>query len=73
MSKKFVKGNTYVFTTKIYKKSSHEKCKAGSWSCRCNGNVVEVDNEGNGSIPSKASAFSFFIVPEWCKCIKQGR
>jgi hypothetical protein len=73
MSKQFIKGNVYVFTRKKYleDKSKQKNCsgliaKASStlWARSINGNEVIVKGKWCGE------AGGMFVVPEWCKCIK---
>jgi len=59
MSKQFVKGNVYVFSSK--------KCKPTqimTWPNKINGNKVTITSKYSGEIGI------FGLVPQWCKCIK---
>ena len=67
MSKQFVKGNTYVFTTKKFKadvtfENASSNTKKGSWIAEINGQIVDIKNR-------KCREYS--VTPQWCKCIKQ--
>lgn len=65
MSKEFKSGNTYVFTTKKYKKDGG-KVKNYNWAKKCNGREVLVTGHTWGRIGG------FGICSDWCKCIKVG-
>ena len=75
MSKQFVKGNVYVFTKKKYlddKRKNKLGLKSDTkdslrfWVKSINGNKVTVD----GKLDGVAGKTIMFVVPKWCKCIK---
>lgn len=68
MSKEFKQGNTYVFTTKNYRKShsNREYRTSISWVNECNGREVIIGSKGSGT------CLFYIIHADWCKCIKVG-
>jgi|GEM_PF-5621602 len=66
MSKQFIKGNVYVFTTKKFMKVDEPLGdKKGSWITRLNGNkITTIHNSHDAYIEG------FAMKPTWCKCIK---
>jgi len=64
MAKQFIKGKTYVFTTKKFKKDfPNGKVINGSWITKCNGNKVAYET------PESSHIGFYSILPRWCKCI----
>lgn len=75
MSKKFVKGNTYVFTSKKLQQHLKIDKRFKGWEKEVNGRKVTIINENYGriylNIPDWGE-FYYEVVPDWCKCIKVG-
>ncbi len=67
MPKRFIKGNTYVFTKKNFIKISGKLKFGDGWVNEVNGNRVTIKDEDLGIIRG------WHIVPRWCKCIKVGQ
>ena len=61
MSKKFVKGNIYVFTKKKFLKMGYGKRL--EWVKKINGRQVTITGKYDGYVDE------FIVDPEWCKCI----
>ena len=61
MSKKFVKGNIYVFTRKKFLKMEYGKCL--EWVKKINGRQVTITGKYDCYVDE------FIVDPEWCKCI----
>lgn len=74
MDKKFVRDNTYVFTTKKYKRRM--KHKGIRWDKDINGRIVDVCGPDEGAIIYKNENMcipvKYYICPAWCKCIQVG-
>lgn len=69
MAKEFVKGNTYVFSSKKYKKDCRKnKFKIRDWHKQVNGQEVSVEY----FYGAKVGKLGFVVNPDWCKCIKVG-
>lgn len=75
MSKQFVKGNVYVFSKKAFLRDKRKKgCSEISWReskgwvNHINGREISVQDEFSGNVSE--DFLEYFVVPEWCKCIK---
>ena len=75
MSKKFVKGNTYVFTSKKLQQHIKINKRIKRWDKEANGRKVTIINENYGRIylnDPDWDEFYYEVEPDWCKCIKVG-
>lgn len=70
MSKKFVKGNTYVFSRKKFLKVAGPIPEELFWDKEINGREVIIVDGQNGLIPRGVAKYQ--VSPRWCKCIKVG-
>lgn len=61
----FIKGNTYVFTKEKFLEDIG-KAKFNPWIDLISGCEVEIVDEFRGMVNG------YLVVPDWCKCIKEG-
>lgn len=70
MARKFVEGNTYVFSRKKFLKAVGPTRITLFWDKEINGREVIIVDSQNGLVPS--GIVKYQVSPEWCKCIKVG-
>ncbi|HSQ89791.1 hypothetical protein [Romboutsia sp.] len=65
--REFQSNKRYVFTTKRYKKAERDYKFHAVWVDICNGQEVIIKGKYDGRI--KVNGDTFFVSPNWCKCI----